>query len=237
MIQTNTQQQCKHDLTITGLSHGEAWPPVVDLSRVSFAVQPFGIRTQEQLRDFVERNFGEIYRRTLPVVRNSDERAREIVQELYPRLVTMLAASSDGIREPWAVIRVVTRNLVVDGYRKTGNYYERIRRLRERKRPGRPENEADREEKDKALALMVDELLTTLEPRQHYIIAGIFLKGLLAKEIGEELGLSESRVADLKRDALERMRPHLERRIEKVCGECFRSQGNASGDARRSSRN
>ena len=237
MTQTNAEHVQNNALGYGGFPLVESLPPFADLSKVFFSAEPRGIRTREQLREFVERNAGEIHRQTLPVVRYSEERAREIVQELYPRLVTMLAAQPEGIREPWAAIRVITRNLAIDGHRKSEWNSDIIRRLREAKRPQRPESETDREEEMKTLATLVDEVLTTLEPRQAHIIKSIFLEGLLAKDIGEQLGLSESRVSELKWHALERMRPHLQDRIEQECRDCFWSRGIAKNDGHRSIQN
>jgi len=207
-------------------------PPFADLSKVSFSVQPRGIRTREQLREFVERNFDEIFRRTLPAVYHSKEHAWEVVQELYPRLVEMLAANPEGIREPWAAIRTVTRNLAIDGFRRAERYRDVIGRARDAKQLAGVDNEVDREGELMTLAALVDDVLETLDERQARIITGIFLEGVLAKEIGKQLGLSESRVADLKRDALERMRPQVQARIERDCGDCFWSRGIAPREER-----
>jgi RNA polymerase sigma factor (sigma-70 family) len=237
MTQTNAEHVQNNALGYVGFPVGESLPPFADLSKVFFAAEPRGIRTREQLREFVERNVVEIHRQTLPVVRYSEERAREIVQELYPRLVTMLAAQPGGIREPWAAIRVITRNLAIDGHRKAEWNSDIIRRLREVKRPQRSESETDREEEMKTLATLVDEVLTTLEPRQARIITSIFLEGLLARDIGERLGLSQSRVSELKWDALERIRPHLLDRIARDCRDCFWSRGIVDSEGHRSVHN
>ncbi len=237
MTQPNVQQ-INERVSVTGVFPGVgAWPTFADLSKVSFASQAGSIRTQEQLRHFVERNVGEIYSRTLPVVRNSEERAKEIVQELFPRLLNMLMANPEGIREPWAVIRVITRNLAIDGHRKSGRYQNSVRMLREAARHKRVEDEIENQDAQEMLVKMVDEVLTTLEPRHGYIITSIFRDGLLAREIGEELGLSESRVSEIKWDALEKIRPHLRDRIERECRECFWSQGIVDNDGHRSIRN
>jgi RNA polymerase sigma factor (sigma-70 family) len=237
MMQTNTQQTNNSVFGNHAFPLGKLWQPPTDLSKASFAIQPIAIRTQEQLREFVERNFGEIYRRTLPVVRNSEERAREIVQELYPRMLNMLAAYPDGIRQPWAAIRTVTRNLVIDGYRKTGTYRENLRRLYDVSEPRSLESDTDREEEKNTLAALVDDVLETLEPRQVQIISGLFLQGLLAKDIGEQLGLSESRISELKRAALERMRPYMLDRIARDCRDCFWSWGIVNNEGHRNIRN
>jgi RNA polymerase sigma factor (sigma-70 family) len=226
MTQTNAHYVQQNVIGYPGLPVAELWSPSTDLSKVSFAVQPRGIRTEEQLRSFVEKNFDEIFRRTLPVVRYSEERAREITQELYPRLLTMLMASPEGFREPWAVIRVVTRNLAIDCYRKAGSYHESLRGLWKGTKAQVSGNDADEDEDKKQLSTLVSEAVSTLEDRQLHVITGIFLGGVLAKNIAQELELSESRVADIKRDALDRMRALLQERIERegVTGWTVRSR-------------
>jgi RNA polymerase sigma factor (sigma-70 family) len=225
MTQTNAHYVQQNVIGYPGLPSAELWSPNTDLSKVSFAVQPRGIRTEEQLREFVERHFAEIFRRTLPVVRYSEERAREITQELYPRLLTMLMANPEGFREPWAVIRVVTRNLAIDGYRKAASYHENLRGLWKGTRAQVSENYVEEDEDKKQLSTLVSKAVSTLEDRQFHVITGIFLGGILAKNIAQELELSESRVADIKRDALDRMRALLQDRIERegVTGWTLRS--------------
>jgi RNA polymerase sigma factor (sigma-70 family) len=224
MTQTNAHYVQQNVIGYPGRPVAELWSPSTDLSKVSFAVQPRGIRTEEQLRDFVERNIGEIFRRTLPVVRHSEERAREITQELYPRLLTMLRANPEGFREPWAVIRVITRNLAIDCHRKAANYHESLRGLWKGTRAQVSGNEAEEDEDTKQLSTLVSEVVSTLEDRQIQVITGIFLGGLPAKNIAEELEISESRVADIKRYALDRMRASLQDRIERGCLTDWNSQ-------------
>jgi RNA polymerase sigma factor (sigma-70 family) len=149
-------------------------------------------------------NADEIHRKARMLCYGSTERADEVLQELYPRLVAVLRRNPQGFDNAWAVIHRVAARLAIDSYRK----YRRSLRTKQLLDPGElcdsgrpPPDMPDTETLHSAIA--------SLPERLQVIVLGIFIEGCKAKDVARRVGLSESRVAELKGTALAHLRKVL----------------------------
>lgn len=168
---------------------------------------PDSITNPEELRTFVEKNMIAMFKRAKVFCYGNVEEAREIVQELYPRMVIVLEHSQSGvIAYPWSCALQILARLAIDRYRKERRTRARIKRLEF------PDSIPDDPPQQRASDKDLEELcraLESLSSRSKAIVAGIFLDGCKAKDIAARLGISESRLSELKNLALKQLREVL----------------------------
>lgn len=181
---------------------------VQDGKRVRLPEQPRAparVATIEELRSFFEKNADSILQKAKLLCYGSVTNAEEITQELYPRMLRTLERSKRGIEYPWACAHQILARLAIDHYRKESRTRAHIKRL---EFPDSIPEEAPsvmaREDGQRVL-----KAVDSLPPRDQQILVGIFLEGCKARDVARRLGLSESRLAEVKRLALTRLREVL----------------------------
>lgn len=166
---------------------------------------PRKIETIDELREFIEANATEINMKAKVFCRRSAD-AEEVVQELFIRLRHVLETSATGINNAWAITHTVMARLAIDHYRRSARNKTRIKRLEF------PDSIPDCNSGGQSEASDIEALckaLDSLPPRLRLIVIGIFIEGCKAKEVATRMGLSESRLAELKKLALEHLRKVL----------------------------
>lgn len=154
------------------------------------------IRNAAELKCFVTENYPRVMRYAIAAANGSRDIAEDVVQELYPRMLRMVQQNPEGLREPWAAVRILTRNLAADTFRK-------LARDRQIKRHHNVDEIVDIRETGEAAwaTARIDEVrnaMTTLDRRIGRVLCGVYLEGRKGKDMAAELGLSESRLAELK---------------------------------------
>lgn len=165
------------------------------------------IRTVNELNEFFTNHYRELYRRTHIMASHSTERAEEVLQALYLRMRAMLRHNPEGLHQPWAVVTTIARRLLIDDARRSAVRARHLCRLPEEDHlPDREPVDPSAEAEADAVASRVRGAVDGLDSRLHRIVKGVYFEGRAARSIARELGLSESRVAELKAEALARMR-------------------------------
>lgn len=165
---------------------------------------PERIGSIPELRAFMNAHADEIHSKARMLCYGSTERADEVLQELYPRLVSVLRRNPSGFDNAWAMIHRVAARLAIDSYRK----HRRALRTKQLLEPGEL-TDAARPPPDMPDSEALHAAISSLPDRLKFIVLGIFIDGCKAKDIARRIGLSESRVAELKQDALTMLRRHL----------------------------
>ncbi len=167
---------------------------------------PHRVTTEDELRGFVGVHAADIARKANILCYGSHDSSQEVVQELYPRLLKVLQRSPEGLQNPWAVIHQVAARLAIDCHR------QNVRRQTVKELP-HPESIVDKGRKDTSTFDAILAAIEVLPDRLKAIVLGIFIEGCKAKDIARNLGLSESRVAELKQIALTLLREELEKTL------------------------
>lgn len=162
------------------------------------------VDTVAELRAFVNEHADEIRQKATILTYGRRELADEVLQELYPRLVTVLGRNPHGIDNVWAVIHTVAARLAIDVYRK----HRRSLRTKQLLEPGEL-TDCERPPPELPDSDALRHAMATLPHRLQIIVSGIFIEGCKAKDIARRVGLSESRVAELKAVALKQLRQAL----------------------------
>lgn len=178
------------------LRHEPEVPRGPDLTRYD------AIHTREDLRRFVSENHDQLRLRARNLTTGQVDEADELLQELYPRMRRMLELNPQGIKYPWAATLHVLARLKIDALRR--------RCIRQRiKSVATIEEFADRSVQTEADCETVDRMhhaLKSLPQKMRCVLWGIFIEGKRAKDVATELGLSESRITELKYQGLQEMR-------------------------------
>jgi RNA polymerase sigma factor (sigma-70 family) len=164
------------------------------------------VRSFEELRAFVNKHHVEIVQKAKALTFGTNGNPEEIVQELFPRLKIALDRSPNGFNNAWGMTHAIMARLAIDQYRTLKRTRERIKRLEF------PDSIPDHHHKRDLYGTDAEALsnaLDTLPQRLKKIVVGIFLEGCKAKDIAKTLGLSESRLAELKALALRQLREVL----------------------------
>jgi RNA polymerase sigma factor (sigma-70 family) len=160
------------------------------------------IESLSELRKFFEENATEIRQKAEILCRAGAEDAS---QELFPRMVRFLRGHPSGIDNAWALVHTMLARAAIDSYRTLKRTKNRVKRL---EFPD-PIPDHDRERASDEDVETLQQALATLPPRLRLIVSGIFIDGCKAKDVAKRVGLSESRVAELKRVALEQLKEVL----------------------------
>ena len=161
----------------------------------------------ETIRRFVEENGPSILRKARIFCKGDSHAAEEITQELYPRMIRVAENSPDGIlHQPWGVAQRILARLAIDHFRKEKRIRKHIKRLEFPDSIPVPDEHREIANED---CEMLTKALHTLPPRLKVVVVGIFLEGVKAKDIAKRLNLSESRLAELKAAAIEKLREVL----------------------------
>lgn len=181
-----------------------------DFVEESFPHAARDIRTIEQLDAFMQSNFEQIRRTVIASCLHAPEQAEDVFQELYPRLVRFLADSTDGIHEAWKFIRTTSRRLAIDEFRRAAVRSTRFVPLYDETflPHKQSDNPSDADETEK-LTDLLHQAISSLPERQRFVITRIFLDEKTGRDVAQELGLSESYTAELKAEAVSKLRTYL----------------------------
>jgi RNA polymerase sigma factor (sigma-70 family) len=179
----------------------------IDLQTETFLPASREIRTVEQLKTFTENHYDDIRRLVRRQCFHTPGQAEDVTQELYPRLAKFLATSPNGIREPWAFIRTAAMRLAIDELRRQATLSRRFVAFHEDSfLPPSADEPADRPEEKEELSRRVRQVIRSLDSQEQTVVTRIFFEGKSGREVAREMDLSESYVAELKADALSRLR-------------------------------
>jgi RNA polymerase sigma factor (sigma-70 family) len=160
------------------------------------------VKSIEELREFFAQNATEIRQKAELLCRSG---AEDATQELFPKMVRFLHGNPNGIDNAWGIIHTMLARAAIDGYRTLKRSKSRVKRL---EFPDSiPDHDRGRINHEDIEALR--HALKALQPRLRLIVSGIFIDGCKAKDVAKRVGLSESRVAELKRVALEQLKEVL----------------------------
>ena len=163
------------------------------------------IRSVEELREFVNDNANEIFAKAHLLCYGSPDNAREVVQELYPRLLSMLERSPSGLRNPWAAVHRVGARLAIDCHRKQVT----ARRTQQLADEGEVPDARQVGTDNTTERSLVHAAIAQLPERQQAIVRGIFFEGRKAKDVATDIRLSQPRLTELKQTALRQLRTLL----------------------------
>jgi len=167
------------------------------------------------VRDLVERLEKPLVRYAARFFRGDLERARDVVQDAFLRLVREGRAETEGHEAEW--LHRVCRNRCLDVLRKD----RRMTVLGDRQTAtdiggGAPPSTASNAETRDEVAAMLD----ALPPRQQEVIRLKFLGGLSYKEIARVTNLTATNVGFLIHTGLKTVRRNLERQASPAAARC-----------------